>query len=114
MRRRLQILLEKGAQTTITRKNAIAAMVASTPSASQSATAGGAHGSHLIPMGQQQPQGNYLGNCPITGSSPYYENYCYYITAGTSFSQGWCESQVNDCGYLTPGNWYWKSCHTNQ
>lgn len=85
------------------------------PGSSQSTMASTRHGGsgHLVPTGFRKNQNNYLGYCPgFSGPSPYLNNYCYFITAGTSFSQGWCESQVNNCSYPTSGNWYWRSCHT--
>lgn len=81
---------------------------------SQSATTSLGHGEsgHLIPVGIRNGRlTNYLGQCPgILGSSPYYENYCYFVTAGTSFSQGWQETYTG--GGPLPGNWHWRSCHS--
>jgi hypothetical protein len=69
-----------------------------------------AHGAHMVPafIDQSSGSGNYGSyTCP---SGPSYF-YCYYISPGTKFGQGWCESAVNNCDYLSPGPWYWKKFH---
>lgn len=89
--------------------------LATVPGASQSAT--GAAGHHARPhvvaerRHRHAPYGNYLGTCPISGSSPYLGNYCYYIASGSSFSQGWCESYENNCGDIKTTHWYWAFSH---
>jgi hypothetical protein len=74
----------------------------SVPLGGQSSASTG-HSGKLVPVAHRRdPSGNYSGYCP--GTTTYL--YCYWISPGTSFSQGWEENCLSYS--ICPGTWYWK------